>query len=49
MRKKSDNKGLVAIAFAIGLLVACFASSRFLIAILACTVIILGISFVRCR
>lgn len=49
MRKKTVNKGLVAIAFAIGLLVACFASSRLLIAILALTVILLGISFVRCR
>lgn len=49
MRKRSVNKGLIAIAFAIGLLVSCFGSSRFLIATLAVTVILLGISYVRCR
>ncbi|MBR2042929.1 MAG: hypothetical protein IJ946_01165 [Clostridia bacterium] len=49
MRKRTANKGLIAIAFAVGLLVACFASARFLIAVLAFAVILLGVSFVRCR
>jgi len=49
MRKRCVNKGFIAIAFAVGLLVSCFGSSRFLIATLALTVILLGISYVKCR
>ena len=49
MRRRCINKGSVAIAFAVGLLVSCFGSSKFLIATLALTVILLGISYVKCR
>lgn len=43
MKRKTANKGIVSIAFALGLLISCFASPRFLIATLAITVILLGI------
>ncbi len=42
------NKGLTAIAFAVGLLVSCFCPPRFLVAVLAIWVIILGLSAVKC-
>ena len=38
------NKGVIAITFAIGLLVSCFLPPRFLVAVLAVWVIILGIA-----
>lgn len=46
MRRKcgNSNKGLIAITFAIGLLISCFCPPRFLVAVLAIWVIILGIS-----
>lgn len=42
MRRKCSNKGIVAITFAIGLIVSCFCPPRFLVAILAVWVIFLG-------
>ena len=45
MRKcNRSNKGIVAITFAAGLLVSCFFPPKFLVAILAIWVIILGIA-----
>ncbi len=46
MRRKSNhtNKGIIAIVFAIGLLVSCFFPPKFLVGILAVWVIILGFS-----
>ncbi|MDD6478645.1 MAG: hypothetical protein PUF48_02380 [Oscillospiraceae bacterium] len=44
MRRCKFNKGLVAINFALGLLISCFCPPRFLIAVLAIWVIILGFS-----
>ena len=38
------NKGLAALTFALGLLISCFCPPKFLVAILAVWVIILGIS-----
>ncbi len=38
------NKGLLALTFALGLLISCFCPPRFLVAVLAVWVIILGIS-----
>ncbi len=38
------NKGIVAITFAVGLLISCFCPPRFLVAVLAIWVIILGLS-----
>ncbi|MEE0839272.1 MAG: hypothetical protein U0L72_01815 [Acutalibacteraceae bacterium] len=49
MRRKSINKGVIAVAFSVGLLLSCFCSARILIAILAITVILLGCSYARCR
>ncbi len=42
MRKKCSNKGIIGITFAVGLLVSCFCPTRFLVAVLAIWVIILG-------
>ncbi len=49
MRRKCNNgnKGVIAITFAIGLLISCFCPPRFLIAVLALWVIILGLSCSR--
>ncbi len=44
MRKRGINKGAIAITFAVGLLISCFCPPRFLVAVLAIWVIILGIS-----
>jgi len=44
MRRNKFNKGLVAINFAVGIVVSCFCPPRFLIAVLAVWVIILGFS-----
>jgi len=44
MRKNRFNKGLIAINFAVGIVVSCFCPPRFLIAVLAIWVIILGCS-----
>lgn len=44
MRRRKVNKGIVAITFAVGLLVSCFCPPRVLIAVLAIWVIILGCS-----
>lgn len=41
------NKGLLALTFALGLLVSCFCPPRFLVAVLAIWVIILGLSSCR--
>lgn len=49
MRKNSRfNKGFVAIAFAGGLLISCFCPPKFLVAVLAIWVIILGCSNAKC-
>ncbi len=49
MRKRFTlNKGFVAISFAGGLLISCFCPPRFLIAVLAIWVIILGFSCAKC-
>ncbi len=49
MRRKcgNNNRGPVAITFAVGLLVSCFCPPKFLIAVLAIWVIILGCSYNR--
>ena len=44
MRKNRFNKGLIAVNFAVGIIVSCFCPPRFLIAVLAIWVIILGCS-----
>ncbi len=44
MRRRRVNKGVVAITFAVGLLVSCFCPPRLLIALLAFWVIVLGFS-----
>lgn len=38
------NKGVLALTFALGLLISCFCPPKFLVAVLAIWVIILGIS-----
>ncbi len=49
MRRKSNfTKGLAAVTFACGLLVSCFCPPKFLVAVLAVWVIILGLSCKRC-
>ena len=45
MRRRRVNKGIVAITFAVGLLVSCFCPPRLLIAVLAFWVIFLGCSY----
>lgn len=48
MRKQCNfNKGILALTFALGLLISCFCPPKFLVAVLAIWVIILGIS--NCR
>ncbi len=50
MRRRCNNhtnKGLIAIVFALGLLIACFCPTKFLVGILAIWVIILGVSCCR--
>jgi len=44
MRKKGINKGIITITFAFGLLISCFCPPKFLVAVLAAWVIILGFS-----
>lgn len=46
MRRKcfSSNKGVLAIAFAVGIAISCICPSEFLVGVLAIAVIILGIS-----
>ncbi len=44
---RNINKGLLALTFAFGLLISCFCPPRFLVAVLAIWVIILGISSCR--
>ncbi len=49
MRKRSNfNKGAMGLTFALGLLISCFCPPKFLVAILAVWVIILGFSNWRC-
>lgn len=43
-RKIKCSKGVVAVTFAIGLLISCFCPPKFLVAVLAVWVIILGIT-----
>ncbi len=43
-RNRCSKKGLLALTFACGLLVSCFCPPKFLVAVLAIWVIILGIS-----
>lgn len=48
MRKRCNfNKGIYALVFALGLLISCFCPPKFLVAVLAVWVIILGISSCR--
>ncbi|MDO4608644.1 MAG: hypothetical protein Q4B40_05590 [Clostridia bacterium] len=49
MRRKcgNSNRGVVGITFAVGLLVSCFCPPKFLVAVLALWVIILGVSYSR--
>ena len=47
MRKKHGNKGVVAVAFGAGLIVAFICPERWLITILAVAVILLGVSFIK--
>ncbi len=47
MRRSGFNKGIVAITFALGLMISCFCPPRFLVAVLAIWVIILGISCIK--
>ncbi len=49
MHKKGANRGIICIAFAVGLILACFCPNEILIAALAIAVIVLGISFVKCH
>ncbi|MCQ2440601.1 MAG: hypothetical protein MJ076_01730 [Clostridia bacterium] len=44
MRRHSKNKGVIAITFAAGLLISSFCPPRFLVAVLALWVIILGLT-----
>ena len=45
MRRRCNcNKGLLALTFALGLLISCFCPPKFLVAVLAVWVIILGVS-----
>ena len=45
MRKRcNNNKGIMAFTFASGLLISCFCPPRFLVAVLAVWVIVLGLS-----
>lgn len=48
MRRRGFNKGITAVTFASGLLISCFCPLRFLVAVLAVWVIILGISCIKC-
>jgi len=48
MRKRCGiNKGILAIAFALGIALACICPSEFLVAVLAVAVIVLGISCLK--
>ncbi len=47
-RNRRINKGALAVTFAIGLLISCFCPPRFLVAVLAVWVIILGLSCSKC-
>lgn len=49
MHRRGCNKGVISISFALGLLLSCFCPNEILIAALAVTVIVLGISCVKCR
>ncbi len=42
MKRRRVNKGVIAITFAAGLLVSCFFPPRFLVAVLAIWVMVLG-------
>lgn len=44
MRRGRNNKGIIAITFAVGLLISCFLPPKCLVAVLAVWVIILGCS-----
>ncbi|MBP3599854.1 MAG: hypothetical protein J6J30_02115 [Clostridia bacterium] len=49
MRKPCNlNKGILALTFALGLLISCFCPPKFLVAVLAIWVIILGLSGSKC-
>ena len=47
-RRFNCNKGVMGLAFAFGLLISCFCPPKFLVAVLAIWVIILGFSCRRC-
>ena len=43
------NKGMLAVTFAVGLLISCICPPRLLIAVLAIWVIVLGLTASKCR
>ncbi len=47
-QRRGVNKGLLALTFALGLLISCFCPPKFLVAVLSIWVIILGLSSCRC-
>lgn len=47
-RRSGSNKGALALTFALGLLISCFCPPRFLVAVLAVWVIVLGLQSTRC-
>lgn len=47
-RCNNQNKGLIGVTFACGLLISCFCPPKFLVAVLAVWVIILGFTCRRC-
>ena len=48
MRRQKWNRGIVAVTFAAGMLCSCFCPPKFLVAILAIWVIVLGCARPRC-
>ena len=48
MRYRKSNKGVIAIAFGGGFLLACYCPSGFALAVLAIAVVLLGIAVLRC-
>ena len=49
MRRRNINWGVIFIAFAVGLLLSCYCPAKFLIAVLAIAVILMGACSLKCR
>lgn len=45
---RRDKNGILAVAFGVGLLLACFCPAKILVPVLAIAVIVLGIAYVKC-